>query len=64
MKELFQNNQNNQTEITDTKSVKNIWLGRQDVNGTFTDEDFQNVDDVEEIQKLLDDTVEDESCSE
>lgn len=40
------------------------WLGRQDANGTFTDEDFQNVDDVEEIQKLLDDTVEDESCSE
>ena len=40
------------------------WLGRQDVNGTFSDEDFQNVDDVEEIQKLLDDTVEDESCSE
>jgi hypothetical protein len=41
-----------------------LWLGRQDVNGTFSDEDFQNVDDVEEIQKLLDDTVEDESCSE
>jgi hypothetical protein len=40
------------------------WLGRQYVNGTFTDEDFQNVDDVEEIQKLLDDTAEDESCSE
>ena len=40
------------------------WLGRQYVNGTFTDENFQNVDDVEEIQKLLDDTVEDESCSE
>ena len=64
MKELFQNNQNNQTEITDTKSVKNIWLGRQYDNGTFTDKDFQNVDDVEEIQKLLDDTAEDESCSE
>ena len=40
------------------------WLGRQYVIGTFTDENFQNVDDVEEIQKLLDDTVEDESCSE
>ncbi len=45
-------------------SLRSIWLGRQDVNGTFSDEDFQNVDDVEEIQKLLDDTVEDESCSE
>ncbi len=32
MKELFQNNQNNQTEITDTKSVKNIWLGVRDSN--------------------------------
>jgi hypothetical protein len=32
MKELFQNNQNNQTEITDTKSVKNIWLGMRDSN--------------------------------
>lgn len=40
------------------------WLGRQYDNGTFTDEDFQNVDDVEEIQKLLDDTAADESCSE
>lgn len=37
-----------------------IWLGRQDVNGTFTDEDFQNVDDIEEIQNLLNDTAEDE----
>ena len=41
-----------------------IWQERQYVNGTFTDEDFQNVDDVEEIQKLLDDTSEDEPCSE
>ena len=41
-----------------------IWLGREYVNGTFTDEDIQNVDDIEEIQKLLDDTSEDEPCSE
>jgi hypothetical protein len=47
-----------------TKWMVFSWLGRQYVNGTFTDEDFQNVDDVEEIQKLLDDTAEDESCSE
>lgn len=47
-----------------SKMESPYWLGRQDVNGTFSDEDFQNVDDVEEIQKLLDDTVEDESCSE
>lgn len=40
------------------------WLGREYVNGTFTDEDIQNVDDIEEIQKLLDDTSEDEPCSE
>ncbi|NDG32308.1 hypothetical protein EB118_19805, partial [bacterium] len=40
------------------------WQERQYDNGTLTDEDFQNCDDVEEIQKLLDDTVEDEPCSE
>lgn len=54
---------NNQTFLRSKTECLN-WLGRQDVNGTFSDEDFQNVDDVEEIQKLLDDTVEDESCSE
>ena len=36
-----------------------LWLGRQDVNGTFTDEDFENVDDIEEVQNLLDDTTQD-----
>jgi hypothetical protein len=40
------------------------WQERQYDNGTFTDEDFQNCDDVEEIQKLLDDTAEDKPCSE
>ena len=46
------------------RSLMLIWLGREYVNGTFTDEDIQNVDDIEEIQKLLDDTSEDELCSE
>ena len=27
MKDLFHNNRNNQTEITDTKLLKMIWLG-------------------------------------
>lgn len=32
MNELIQNNRKIQTEITDTKSLKNIWLGRKDLN--------------------------------
>lgn len=32
MKELFQNSLKNQTEITDTKSLKMIWLGMRDSN--------------------------------
>ena len=39
------------------------WLGRQNVNGTFTDEDLLNVDDIVEIQKLLDDSTEDGSLT-
>lgn len=58
MKELFQNNQNNQTEITDTKSVKNIWLGLSDLFQTF--EDLESVVDKEaeiaNIRELLDES--------
>ena len=35
---MFQNNRNNQTEITDTKSVKNSWLELRYGNITFADE--------------------------
>lgn len=40
-----------------------MWLGRQYDNGTFADEDFQNVDDIEEIQKLLVDSTDDSSLT-
>ena len=40
------------------------WLGRQYDNGTFTDEDLQKLDDIEEIEKLLIDESKDEPCSE
>jgi hypothetical protein len=33
------------------------WLGNKNVIKTFTDEDLKNVDDIEEVLKLLDDTL-------
>ena len=54
----------NDSSLSLSGEIFSTWLGREYVNGTFTDEDIQNVDDIEEIQKLLDDTSEDEPCSE
>lgn len=57
MNELLYDTLNYQTKITDTKTLKVLWQEKQYVNGNLSDEELQNLDDVEEIQGLLDSTA-------